>query len=812
MGTLYQDILTAVRALRQRPLFTAVVLFCLALGLGSTTAIFSVVKTVLLEPLPVTDAARLAFFWDSFVPVGGERSSYNVTAFNYLEWRERARSVESFGAWQPASVNLTGLDQPERVEAARITASFLTTLGVELHLGRNFLPEEDRPGGPDVALVGYSLWQRLWNGDRGVLGRDLRIDDSVYTVVGVLPPRFTLPFNNQLWVPLRLDAAALGDQLHTFHFLGVVGRLAPGVSLEQAQTEMETIADNLAATYPESHEQWTVEVRPIRQQIVGDLSQQVVFLFVAVAALLLIACANVANLLLAHSLERGRELAVRVALGAGRGQIIGQLLVQSVLLALAGGALGLLLAHLGTAPLVRLSPVQALADFFTNIRVDGPVFAFCFLLALVIGVIFGLAPAIRLSRPNLQCLLKEGGRSGFSRASQRFLNVLVVFEVALAAVLLVSASLVTENMRRLERQDLGFDTKSALTLRISLPASRYEDTASQVAFWNEVLDRVRALPGVVRAGVATDMPLNPRSRVARFSVEGRPPTVEGEILVTGHRLVSPGYLETIGIPLLEGRTIDERDLADSQAVVVVNEEIAQRFWPGENPIGKRLKRGGFDSDNPWITVVGLARTAKEEWERLHEDRQIWYLPYTQHSGVLDVNLVVRTESHPMAHAAAVRDAVLAVDPEQPVYQVETLADHVAEAYAPQRFSTILAAVFAFIGLALAAVGLYGVVAYTVVQQTRELGIRMAMGADRGAVLRLVIGRGLKLVILGLALGFATTFALGRYLSRLLFEVSANHVAAYVLTAVVLVTAALLANLVPARRACRVEPAITLRPE
>jgi putative ABC transport system permease protein len=815
-GGFWQDVRYGARMLLKSPAYTAIAIAALALSIAANTAVFSAVNTLLLRPLPLKDLDRLVFsvaLREGFDPFGSSLLEFEA-------YRQRNHSFESIGVAMLRSFNLIGRGEPERIRGASIMADYLTTLGVKPVLGRSLTLGEDQPGGPAVALIGYGFWQKHFGGNTRVIGEKLNLEGRSYTVIGVMPPGFDLPEAAEIWLPLQTKIDSLPFTDRAIPGYEVVAKLRPGVSLKQADAESKSIARQLEQEFPQVRRGWSVKLIWLRQELLGDLAGRVnkalVALMGGVGFLLLICCANVANLQLARGIARTRELALRRALGASRSRLIRQLLTESMLLALLGGAAGVVLAHWIVPLLAAINPIQgiSLAGFFHNFKIDSRVLIFALLVTLGTGVIFGLLPALKgAGKREVMPSLKQGDQHSASAPGHGWLNVLIISEIAIAMTLLVGGGLIARSFNRLQHVDLGFRPDNLLTMKMILPASKYSEHRKRVAFVDQVLERVKILPGVLSAGTTTNIPLEREIAYdSVFSVEGRPPVNPNDVPITSHRLVSPDYLKTLGVTLIKGRLIDETDRAGKPPVVVISEELARQAWPGEDPLGKRIKRVRPNQDFPWMTVIGVVKDVKEDLFNYRINRPVWYVPYAQVENNFPVNLVVRTSSDPASVTAAVREAIHAVDPDQPVSNVMTMNENLAGVLVTERFSAILMSALAASGLLLAALGLYGVMAYSVSQRTAEIGVRVALGAQRIHVLQLILGHGAKLTLLGVAIGVAAAWALTRLLAGLLFEVNATDPVTFLSISLLLVSIALIACFLPARRALSVDPVIALRAE
>ena len=817
LGGLWHDVRYGARMLLKSPTYSAIAVAALALSIGANTAIFSAANALLLRPLPVENIDRL------IVPVT-LREGFDPFAspfIEYLAYRDRAHCFESVGVATARSFNLTDRGEPDRVRGATVMSNYLSTLGTKPMLGRAFSSEDDRPGGPPVALVSYGLWQKHFGGNANVLTESLNLDGRSYNIIGVMPPGFDVPGIADVWVPLQtdIDTLPLADRAATNN--AIVGRLRPGVSLQQADSELKAIARQLEQEYPDFRRGWTVQAVSFRQEVLGDMEGRVhkaLFALVAgVAFLLLICCANVANLQLARGVTRERELLLRRALGAGRWRITRQLLTENVLLALLGGLGGLLLAYWLLPLLAGLNPIQgiSLAAFFHDLSIDGRVLAFALCVTVLTGIAFGLLPALKgAGAHELMPRMKQGDhRSGGDAVGRRWLKKLIVAEIAVAFILLICGGLMVQSFQRLQHVSLGFNPDNLLTMKMALPVSKYSEYRRRVSFADEVLDRVRNLPGVRSAGMTTNIPLERETAYdAVFDVEGRSPSNPNDVPITSHRVVTPGYLETLGASLTKGRLIEKSDRADTLPVVVVSEEFARQAWPGTDPIGKRVRRVRAGQTFPWMTVVGVVKDVKEDLFNYRINRPVWYVSYAQVENNFPLNLVVRSSMNPVSLTAALRDAIRKCDPDQPVSNIMTMNAVLSSVLVTERFGAVLMGALAVSGLLLAALGLYGVMAYGVKQRTGEIGLRVALGAQRRHVLALIVGDGMKLTLFGVVIGLVAAWGLARLLVSLLFDLSPTDAATFSLVSILLGAVALFACYLPARAAMKLDPVDALRAE
>ncbi len=805
MDTLLQDIRYAVRMLIKKPGFTVVVVAALALGIGANTAIFSIVNSILLRPLPYRDPARLAMIWMDNKRMNVDQDIHSYP--NYVDYRDQNQVFESMAAYSGISLNLVGVGEPERILGAATTASLFEVLGVDPQLGRVFTVEEEQIGQDKVAILSYGLWQRRFGGDPNILGQQILVSDVSRTVIGVMPPSFKYPHKDaEIWVPLAVSDNARQARGSFAYY--AIGRLKPGVSIEQARVEMSSIASNLANQYP-GLEGYGVNLVPLHEQVTGKVRPALLVLLGTVAFVLLIACANVANLLLARAAGREREIAIRTALGANRARLIRQLLTESTLMGLAGGAAGLLIAKWGLSALIALSPEDI--PRLDQIGIDGRVLGFTVLVSLLTGLVFGLVPALQASKPDLNESLKESGRSSTAGVERRRArSALVVVEVALSLVLLIGAGLMVKSFSRLQKVDLGFNPDRLVSMNIQLSRTKYQGPAG-AQFFRQLIDRVEAMPGVESAGAISAIFIDALPNSTNFTVEGKPPVPASEQIETPVDVVTPSYFRTMGIALLRGRELTEQDGLESQQVAVINDTFARRFWPGEDPIGRRFKFGDTDSDAPWMTIVGVVGDMRRTGLDV-DVRCETFLPYSQRRFVGFLSLVVRAKSDPRVIATAVRDQVWGIDPSQPVSHIRTMDQLLEGMMAQRRLNMVLFALFGGVALVLAAVGVYGVISYSVTQRTHEIGIRMALGAGSADVLRLIIANGMTLVLIGVAIGLIAAFALTRLMTTLLFGVSATDPATFAAISGILSGVALAACFVPALRAIKVDPMVALRYE
>ena len=804
-----KDLNHSIRSLIRHPAFTAVAVITLTLAIGVNTTIFSVVNAVLLKALPFREPQQLVSVHRAPTATGLP----GIAGYQYLAWKDHNTTFDDLAAFTDNNFNLTGNGEPERISCAQVTSSLFTTLGVQPVRGRFFLPEEDKPGANKVAVVSEAFWQRRYGRDEAILQSTLTLDNKPYAIVGVVPNNFRFPGEFDVWLPLTLDPVKefQGDWMQ---LVDVVGRLKPGATHAGAQSDLTLIARQASEEgKKEPLPRADVEIAPLQQQLVAGVRLTVLVLWGAVGLVMLLACVNVASLMISRTLARQREMAVRAAVGARRWQLIRQLLTESVLVGLVGGALGLLIAVWGTRAIGSLVPKDFASSVYdlNNIRLDWRVFAFTLGLSVLTGIVFGLAPALTASRPDLIGALRNSRAQGLMSFGLRsFRGWLVVSELALAVVLLLGAGLLVRSFNKLVNVDLGFERENVLTARIGLPRSKYAKPAQVRAFYDELLQRVKVLPGVESAGTINHTPLTGFGMIAFIGVEGNPPPDQKKDPPVGIGIVSPEYFQTIKIPLLSGRHYDARDNAEGQKVAIVNQAFANRFFPNGDALGKRVSIGCEESAGFCRTIVGVTGNIRQESITAEVTPEI-YVPFAQ-MHVNGVTLLVRTNSDPLALARSVRNEVLAIDNSQPVYDVKTLAQRVNDAVAVSRTLTVLFAAFALLALVLGAVGIYGIISYSVTQRTHEIGIRMALGAQAANVLSLIMKNGLTLVLTGIVIGVGSAVGLTRFLATLLFGIEPTDSVTFVVVSAVFFVIAMLAALIPAMRATRVDPLIALRDE
>jgi len=807
LETIWQDLKYGARVLRKSPGFAFFAITVLALGIAANTAIFSIADAVLLRPLPYRDAGRLVMVWEDGSSYGFPQDT--PAPGNFCDWKTRNHVFTDTAAYSEDGLNLTGDGNPEQLIADAVSANLFSVLGVSPSLGRDFRPEDNVPGAAGVAILSDGLWLRRFGGNPGIVGQEVRLDGEKYTIVGVMPRAFLYPDRKtELWVPWRFTKEKLAD--HGSHFLQVVARLKPGVALKTANADLATIAKQLEHEHPDSNAKIGAFAVPLREDLAGDMRPAILVLFGAVCFVLLIACANIANLVLARASGKRRELAMRLTLGASRLRIVGQMLTESLLLAMIAGAIGLTLSVWATKFLTSLIPsgIAPLADSVLN----GRVFLFTAGVSIVTGILFGVVPALRVSGLDLATSLKDGGgRGNVGPGGQGLRDVLVVSEVALAIVLLAGAALMIRSFENLVHLDPGFRADHVLVLRTPIQMQKYDTQARRTAFYDEVLEKIERLPGVVAAGYTTWIPLTNEGGATGITIQGHPEPALGQMPIPNARVISRNYMAALRMKLVAGRLFDEHDGSGTPLVALINQAMERSFWPGENPIGKQFKRGTFRADAPWITIVGIVGDVHQAGPAAPARAEM-YLPYQQQEFFPPDYLAVRASGDPLLLAEPLRQQVWSVDKQQPVADVMPLEQLVGENLAPRRMQASLLGGFAGLALLLASIGIYAVLSFVVTQRTQEIGVRVALGADSRDVLRMVFSHGLKLFAIGAVLGLAAALGLSRTMGHLLYGISASDPVSFLTVTFVLGLVTLLACYIPARRAMRVDPLVALRYE
>jgi putative ABC transport system permease protein len=807
MNSIIKDIRFALRGVRKHPAFMAIAIITLALGIGGSTSIFTVVDAALLRGLPYRSPDRLYHLWEQT-----PQQAYPKREFSYPDYQDYQQNnvFDGLAGYTGGGVILSGLGDSESVNAPRVTANFFNVLGVDAVLGRTFQPGEDAQGGPRVTVLTYGTWQRRFGGDPGVIGRALTLNGDSYTVIGVLPANFQFALRPaDLFVPYQPTQNQLTRRF--MHGTNLIARLKDGKSINDAQSEMNLIASRIDQQYHDSHAGVQARVVPLQEEVIGNVRPILLVLLGAVGFVLLIACANVASLLLTRSLSRQKEVAIRSALGASRGRVVRQFMTESMLLSIIGGVAGLLIAYWGVPALVSVLPQSQLnaMPFLKTLHLNPGVLAFSFGLSLLTGLLFGLAPALQSSKLDLNEALKEGGRQTSIGAGTRLRSAMVVTEIALAVVLLIGAGLMMKSLLRLLQTNVGFKTDNVLTMTVILPPAKYTETNQQINFNDQLREGVQSLPGVSGSGTVNILPVN-AGNTTRFYIDGDPVPEPGKEVEANIRTVSDDYFQALGIPLLAGRTFDTSDKPNGRGVVIIGKTIADRMFAGRNPVGMGLHYSSFTG--PPDLIVGVVGDVKITG--LDEAvKPVLYYPFRQSSSTFQ-NLVVRTSSDPVALAGSIRNEVHNLEPAAAILNVRTMDEMISQTPASfmRRFPALLISIFAGVALLLASIGIYGVVSYSVSQQTHYIGVRMALGARPSDILRMVLKQGLLLALLGVGIGVLAALGLTRLLSSLLFEVSANDVSTFALVTGALFAVALLACYFPARRATKVDPLVALRYE
>lgn len=812
MSSLTQDLRYGLRTLANNPGSTAAAIAVLSLGIGANVAIFSVTNAVLFRSLPYQDPGRLVFLWGNKVSKGMQQES--ISPADYKDFQNGSQALDGMGAIREQSSVLIEKDTPERIETAAVSPNTFHLLGLRPILGRSFSADEDQPGKNHVVILSAGLWERRFGRDPEILGKTISLDGGSYAVVGIAPVEFRIPASqSELWIPYTPDPTDLLPASRGVRQLHVIGRLQPGITLERAQGELQSTAARLAQQYPDADAGFSVNLTPLREQLVGGIRPTLWLLTVAVVAVLLIACVNLAHLLLARAAGREREIAVRAALGASAGRLMRQLLTESVVLALTAGLLGLLLAYWGTWAVAKLAP--SVFPEAGHVPIDWRVLAFTLGVSTLTGLIFGLVPALVSARSNLNLVLRSGGRGGSgSRARARLRDMLLVCEVAFSAALLVGAGLLVRSFARLQDVNPGFRPDHVLTMQLSLPPAAYADLKVGL-FFEQLLDRVRVLPGVQASGICRFLPLNGSDASGNFQIEGQPVLAAADQPRAKFRTASGGYFSALGIPLIRGRVFDRTDTQHTPKVVVINQTAARRYWPNQDPIGKRIL-SGLD-ENQWSTIIGVVGDIKQAGLDSPTSPETYYHylqipPGEMNFAESSMALVIRTTADPAAMTSSVREALHTLDPAQPIYNVQSMDQVLQESVAQPRFRAFLIGLFAALALVLASIGLYGVVAYSVSQRTAELGIRVAVGARPADIVKLVVFRAAGLAAMGLVIGIGASLVGSRLLSGFLFEVSPSDPFTLGVASIVILAVALTASLVPALRAAKVDPVVALRAE
>ncbi len=804
MTNIIQDLRYAIRMLLKHPLFTCTVVLTLALGIGANTALFSIINPLLLRPLPLPQPEQMVQVWEVSRQSGNQK--FPVALPNMVDWRTQSSSFTYIAAYSPTGLNLTVDEQSEHISILSVTTDYFKVMGVAPAMGRDLREEDGLPNAPRTAVLNYGFWQRRFAADPQIIGRTIRLNSENCTVIGVMPKGFNFPTSEvSVWAPMRGNLTAAGRQVHAYQ---AVARLKPGVTLQQAQTEMDAIASRLEGEYPDTNKDVGIRLVPLQKELVEAERPRLLLLFGALLTVLLITCANLAGLLSARASARQKESAIRSALGAGRQRLVRQMLTESMLMVLLGGALGVLVAYLGVKALLAIYPSSPAT--WTEFGIDRAALMFTFVISVLVGLGFGLMPALQFSRTPLNETLKEGNRGTAGRGTERLRSVLVTVQIALALILLTVGGLLIRSMRQLQQVNPGFNPEQLLTMQLTLPRAKYAEDEQRARFFEEVLAGVTALPEVKSAAVASQLPFLGENSASSFQIVGGPQLPRGETIDTNRRTVSADYFQTLGLQLLRGRRFDNRDNAKAPRVVIINDAMARKFWPGDDPLGRYVT---FNSSTQY-EIIGVVSNAKHTSLQEEDEPQA----YTFHQQVPSrtMDLAVRAnyslDREPAALVNAIRLTVNKVDPEQPIHNIETMQQRLSESIAPQRFVALLLSLFATLALIQALIGIYGVMSYAVTQRRQELGIRMALGAASGNILSLVLKRGMKLTLIGMALGLIGAIASTRLLRDMLFGIKPFDPLTFAAMTLLLIGISLIACFVPARRATKVDPMNVLRNE
>jgi putative ABC transport system permease protein len=804
MANIIQDLRYGIRMLLKHPWFTSTVVLTLALGIGANTALFSIINTLLLRPLPLPQPEQMVQVWEVSRQSGNLK--FPVALPNLVDWRTQSSSFTNIAAYAPAGLNLTVDDQAEYISVLSVTPDYFKVFGVTPTMGRDLREEDGLPNAPRTAVLSYGFWQRRFAADPQIIGRTIRLNSENCTIIGVMPKGFAFPNSDiAVWAPMRGNLAASGRGAHSYQ---AIARLKPGVALQQAQTEMDAIASRLEGEYPDTNKDVGIRLVSLQKELVEDEQPRLLLLFGSLLTVLLITCANLAGLLSARASARQKESAIRSALGAGRQRLVRQMLTESMLMVLLGGGLGVLVAYLGIKALLAIYPSSPAT--WTEFGIDRAALLFTLVISVLVGLGFGLLPALQFSRTRLNETLKEGSRGTAGRGTERLRSVLVAVQIALALILLTVGGLLFRSMRQLQQVNPGFNPEQLLTMQLSLPRAKYNEDEQRSRFFEEVLTQIKALPDVKTAAVASQLPFLGGNSASSFQIVGAPPLPRGETIDTNRRTVSADYFQTLGVQLLRGRTFDQRDTAQAPRVVIINEAMARKFWPNDDPLGRYLT---FNSSTQY-EIIGVVSNAKHSSLQEEDEPHA----YTSHQQVTSrtMDLAVRAnysfDREPAALINAIRQAVRKIDPEQAIHDIGTMEHRLSESIAPQRFVALLLSIFAALALIQALIGIYGVMSYAVTQRRQELGIRMALGAQAGNIVGLVLRRGMKLTLIGMALGLVGAVASTRLLRDMLFGVKPIDPLTFAAMSLLLICISLVACFLPARRATKVDPMNVLRSE